>query len=71
MVLLSPSDIQYQRAHASEDKSKGVVVGCVICTVVSYIAVLLRFVSRRLSKTAIKSDDAMMILTLVGSLVIR
>lgn len=67
MSSLSPSDILYQQSHINENKSAEIITACAICLTAAYLAVILRFVSRRLSKTSLEADDYTIIAALVGS----
>ena len=66
MALLSPSDVQYQKAHIDDNKSAGIIAACAICLTAAYSAVVLRFVSRRLSRTSLEADDYFIVTALVG-----
>lgn len=67
MASLSSSDLLYQQTHVNENKSTEIITACVICLTAAYFAVILRFVSRRLSKTSLQADDYTIIVALVGS----
>ena len=57
MATLSPSEIAYQKAHVHDDKRWGITVSDVVCIVVAAVAVLLRFISRRLAGAEHRGDD--------------
>ena len=65
MASLSPSEVQYQQEHIHEDKAANIIAACGICITAAYLAVILRFVSRRLSKTSLQSDDYTIVIALV------
>lgn len=65
MASLSPSDVLYQQAHINENKSAEIITACAICLTAAYLAVVLRFVSRRISKTSLEADDYTIIAALV------
>ena len=58
------SSIEYQLAHAYEDRANEIVVPHVVCLVFAVIAVALRFVSRRM-KAGVHLDDWVCLLALV------
>ena len=68
MSTLSPTEVQYQLAHSSDSKVARVIATNVICLALSWIAVTLRMVSRRLIHNQLKADDWFAILALVGDL---
>ena len=55
--LPSATQRQHQFAHRKDDRRLLVVVPSVIFLVVAYLAVILRFISRRLAQAAFKRDD--------------
>ncbi|KAI4099961.1 MAG: hypothetical protein LQ345_007474, partial [Seirophora villosa] len=57
MASLSPSEILYQQAHAHEDKSPRIIAASAVCLVAAFLAVIFRFVSRRMIKTSLQADD--------------
>ena len=57
MLSLSTEEIEYQRAHLKEDKRAMIIGPSVVFLVAAYIAVILRFASRRIARTAYKQDD--------------
>lgn len=59
------SSIEYQLAHAYEDRANEIIVPHVVCLVFAVIAVALRFLSRRM-KAGIHLDDWVCLLALVG-----
>ena len=65
MASLSPSDLSYQQSHIGEDRSVEIITASAICLSAAYVAVILRFVSRRLSKTILQGDDYTIVIALV------
>lgn len=62
---LPPAEAQYQLAHINESRVPAIVSSQIACLVIAVIAVVLRFVSRRMIKTALKADDWMIVAALV------
>ena len=58
------TSIEYQKAHAYENRATEIIIPHVVCLVFAVVAVALRFVSRRL-KAGIHLDDWMCLLALV------
>ena len=65
MASLTPSEMQYQLAHASEDRSVNVIAAVSTCLCLAFIAVGLRFFARKLTKTPFGADDWMILVALV------
>ena len=63
---LSPAEIKYEVAHIHDDRASNIVISSVICISLATIAVILRFLARRLSKAKILADDYMMVFALVS-----
>lgn len=59
------NDIQYQIDHIGDDRSNAIVISHAVVLPLATIAVILRFVSRRLCKAQIQADDLMIIAALV------
>ena len=68
MASLSPDEISYQQSHRHENRSTELIAACVVCLTAAYLAVPLRFLSRRLSKTALRADDYTIVIALVRNL---
>ena len=64
-LSLSPAELAYQEAHASDSLQANVIAGTVICLAVAYISVLLRFFSRWLGNFAYGKDDIAIVFALV------
>ena len=61
-LIPSPGEIQYQLAHTSDDRSSQILVSHYICLPLATVAVILRLVSRYLSKKArLQTDDYLVI----------
>lgn len=63
-MALPPSAIRYQEEHIQENKKPNLIAASVICLSVAYIAVLLRFASRRAARTVLEADDYTIVLGL-------
>ena len=66
MAEPSPSEIAYEKAHINQSRQVNLAVSNGICLGIAYIAVLLRFISRRLAKTPNGKDDWWTWIALVG-----
>ncbi len=66
--MASPSDIQYQIDHINDDRGSAIITSHAIVLSLAVIAVMLRFVSRRLCRTQILADDVMIVVALVRNL---
>ena len=65
---LSPAELKYEAANIKDDRSKDLVVSSIICITCAIIAVILRFIARRLSKAKIMADDYMIVAALVSKI---
>ena len=65
--MATPSQIQYQFQHIHDDRTKDIIISHAIVLPLAVLAVLLRFISRRLCKTQILADDIMIVVALVIS----
>lgn len=54
---LPPAEAQYQLDHINDSRVKEILSSQIACFALATIAVVLRFLSRRASKTAIKADN--------------
>ena len=68
MDLLPPDELRYQLEHIHDNKAPGVIASLVICFTLACTAVLLRFISRRMCKAGIGSDDYTILAALVGEI---
>ena len=68
MVQLSPQEIEYQKLHVHDDRSQDIVSSHAICITLAFLAVVLRFLSRKLGKIPIGADDWTIILAFVFGL---
>ena len=66
MASLPPAEIQYQLAHRNENRVADIITANTIMLVAAYIAVGLRFMSRRLMHATLDADDWMMVVGLVS-----
>ena len=65
MALPTLEEIQYQEAHIHDDRSRDIVIPHAICIAIAAIAVLLRFISRRMCKASIQADDWMILIAMM------
>jgi len=65
MSALSEQEIGYELVHAGDKRTPSLITAYVVCLSLAYIAVTLRFVSRRKSKNALMADDWMLVVALV------
>ncbi|KAL9607133.1 MAG: hypothetical protein Q9167_007926 [Letrouitia subvulpina] len=65
MVHLTEADIKYQIAHIRDDRSQDIIVSHGICITLAAIAIILRFISRKLGKVRIGADDWMIVAAFV------
>lgn len=59
------SELQYERAHITDNATDSIIAANVICSVIAGTAVSLRLISRRLKRLSLGVDDYMAILALV------
>ena len=64
MASLTPSEMQYQLQHASDDRSANAIAAVTTCLCLAFMAVTLRIFSRRLKKTPLGADDYMILVAL-------
>ena len=57
MANISASEIAYEKAHIGESRQIDIAVSNGICLSIGFVAVLLRFISRRLAGTNNGPDD--------------
>lgn len=61
-LIPSPSEAQYQLAHTSDNLSSQILISHYICLPLATVAVILRLVSRHLSKVVhLQADDYLVI----------
>lgn len=56
-MSLPQSAILYQEEHIGDNKKPSLIIASAICLSAAYIAVFLRFVSRRVARNALGADD--------------
>ena len=66
MASLPPAEIQYQLVHQNENRGADIIAANTIMLVAAYIAIGLRFMSRRLMHATLGADDWMMVVGLVS-----
>ena len=62
----SHEQLQYMKAHITDDATSSVLGANIACLTLSYLAVVLRFLSRRLSRASFGADDWIILGALVG-----
>lgn len=68
MVHLSAADIAYQKAHITDDRRDSIIVSHAICIALAFVAVVLRFISRKIGEVKIHWDDYMTVAAFVFAL---
>ena len=63
---LPPEQAQYQLAHVHERRRKSIAVAYAICLSIAFVAVIMRFVSRRIGRSSYGADDWSMVVAMVG-----
>lgn len=63
--MATKSEIQYQLAHIHDDRASAIVVSHAVVLPLAVIAVILRFISRRLCRARIGADDYMIVTALL------
>lgn len=66
MSTLSKQEIEYELAHASDNRGPSLITAYAICLSLAYLAVILRLISRRKSRNAFLADDWMVVAGLVS-----
>ena len=66
MATLPPHELQYQLEHKGDNKKPDVIVSLAIMLAAAYLAVGLRFLSRRLIHAELSYDDWMMVVGVVS-----
>lgn len=64
-MSLPPSEVQYQLAHIHEDRASAIIISHAVLLPLAVIAVVARFIARRLCKAHIGLDDYMIVVALV------
>lgn len=65
MMTLTAQDIKYQQDHKDHERTADIVAATVVMLTAAYVAVALRFISRRMSHATLQADDWMMVVGLV------
>lgn len=65
MFTPSPQVLQYQEIHKNDNKGPDIVASLAIMLTIAYIAVGLRFASRRMVQAKLLYDDWVMVVGLV------
>ena len=64
--LPTPAQIQYMQEHINDTLVPNVIAANVICLVLSLVAIVARFVARRLIRASFKWDDWLIVLAWVN-----
>jgi hypothetical protein len=64
-MALPAAEIRYQQLHIEDDRSPDVIASIAICLPAAYLAVALRFVSRRVAGAKLLWDDWLIVIALV------
>ena len=70
-MSLPSSEVQYQLAHIHADRTSDIVISHAIVLPLAVIAVVARFIARRLCKAHIGPDDYMIVIALVRLLCLK
>ena len=65
-TTIPPAASDYQLLHIHDSRVPKVIVSLAVCLPAAYIAVVLRFVSRRIGRVPLKADDWWIVVGLVG-----
>ena len=66
MAYISSKELQHQRDYQYQDRTADIITSNVIMLTAAYVAVTLRFISRRLMHISPGADDWMMLVGLVS-----
>ena len=69
MSSFTPSELQYMKLHAADNRTAQIHASNVVCAVAAYIAVLLRLFARSLTKAKYGLDDWLIGVSLVWAFV--
>lgn len=62
---LPPEEAKYQLAHINDSKRAAIATAYIVCVPIIFLAVVLRFISRRIGRTKYGADDWIMVMGLV------
>lgn len=65
MASFSPSEMQYQLDHIQDNRAPAFIACYATCLALAFIAVLLRFIARRISRASVLADDWWILVSLV------
>ena len=65
MATPTPTEVSYSQAHLNDDRIPTIIAVDTLLLSVASIAVILRFVSRSIVKSALRADDWMIVVGLV------
>lgn len=63
---LPPHEAQYQLAHIDDNKSVAMATAYIVSLTISFLAVIMRFLSRRIGRANYGADDWIMLVALVN-----
>ena len=63
---LPPKEAEYQLAHVNDNKRGTLAATYIVCVPVLFLAVVMRFVSRRIGRIEYRADDWTMVVGLVS-----
>lgn len=66
MASLSLEEMQFQLEHQHQNRAADIITANTVMLTAAYVAVVLRFVSRRLMRRNVGADDWMMVVALVS-----
>lgn len=64
-VTPSPAKLLYEQQHITDDRSASLIAANVVCVSLAFVAVCMRFTSRRMAKIKYQADDWLIISGLV------
>lgn len=62
---LPPEEAQYQLAHVNDSKRSAIVTAYIVSVTTSLLAVIMRFISRRIGRAEYGADDWIMLVGMV------
>lgn len=70
-LMAEPSlgEIHYELEHIQDDRGPNIIWSYSICLCLAFLAVALRFIARRASKSSLQADDFWIFVSLVSSVI--
>ena len=65
MAQLTPTEVQYELEHIDQDRAPNIIAAYATCLSLACIAVVLRFIARKTSRSSLQADDLAIFLALV------